>query len=140
MKYHSSCQRLGSHGTTGTLQAFPFETAPDGASACGFVSVRACACVIAGPYSSRNQEQSQEQRCQSSVFCLFFFRSCSYAVCCYCCVPVSQRKLLTSWQPRFNSSSRTSRSSLCEGYEQCFCVCVCAYYVFKSTTSRRGTL
>ena len=59
LKYHSSCQRLGSHGTTAALQAFPFVTATIGASACGFVSVRVCACVIVGSYSSRNQGQSQ---------------------------------------------------------------------------------
>ena len=43
-KYQSSCQRLGSHGTTAALQAFPFVTTMNGASACGFVSVRVCAC------------------------------------------------------------------------------------------------
>ena len=41
-KCHSSRQRLGCHGTTAALQAFPFVTATNGASSCGFVSVRAC--------------------------------------------------------------------------------------------------
>ena len=51
-----------------------------------------------------------------------FFR---YFVCCRCCVPVSHRKLLTLWQPRYNSSSRTSRSSFCDNYERAFlCACV----------------
>ena len=40
-------QRLGSHGTTAELQAFPFVTVANGASVCGFVSVRVCACVRA---------------------------------------------------------------------------------------------
>ena len=44
-KYHSSYQRLDSRGTTAALQAFPFVTATAGASACGFVCVRVCACV-----------------------------------------------------------------------------------------------
>ena len=43
LKYHSSCQRLGSHGTTAALQAFvPFVTATNGASAYTFVSTRVC--------------------------------------------------------------------------------------------------
>ena len=58
LKYDSSCQRLGSHGTTAAIQAFPFVTATNGASAGGFDSVRVWACVIVGSYSSRNQENS----------------------------------------------------------------------------------
>ena len=46
LKYQSSRQSLGSHGTTAALQAFPVVTATNGASACVFVSVRVCACVI----------------------------------------------------------------------------------------------
>ena len=45
LKPHSSRQRLGSHGTTAALQAFPFVTATSGASACGSVNVRVCARV-----------------------------------------------------------------------------------------------
>ena len=44
-------------------------------------------------------------------------------------VPVLHRKLLTLWQLRYSSSSRTSRSSFSDSYERRFCVCVCAYYV-----------
>ena len=44
-RHHSSRQRLSSHGTTAALQAFSFVAATKGASACGFVSVRVCACV-----------------------------------------------------------------------------------------------
>ena len=36
-------KRLDCHGTTAAHQAFPFVTATNGASPCGFVSVRACA-------------------------------------------------------------------------------------------------
>ena len=32
LKYHSSCQRLGSHGTIATTQVIPFATATNGAS------------------------------------------------------------------------------------------------------------
>ena len=56
LKYHSSCQRLGSQGTTAALQASV--TATNGASAFGFVSVHVGVCVITGSYSSRNQEHS----------------------------------------------------------------------------------
>ena len=93
------------------FKLFPFVTATDGASACGFVSVRVCACacecVIAASYGSKNQEhgQSQEQRCHSAFFAIFHF--CSAVCCCCCCrcccsVPVSHRKLLARWQPRYN--------------------------------------
>ena len=40
LNYHSSRERLGSHGTTAELHAFPFVTATNGAYACGFVNVR----------------------------------------------------------------------------------------------------
>ena len=87
-KYHSSRQRLGSHGTTAAPQAFPFVTATNGASARGFVSVCGCACVIVGSYnSSRSQEQSPEQGGCSAFFFLLFFvlavLSAAAAVCLY---------------------------------------------------------
>ena len=48
LKYHSSRQRLGSHGTISTFQAFPLVTAASGASAWVFVRVcvRVCHCRI----------------------------------------------------------------------------------------------
>ena len=57
LKYHNSCERLGNQGTTAAaLQAFPFVTATNGASKCGFMRVCACACVclsvIVASYSS----------------------------------------------------------------------------------------
>ena len=42
-KNHSNHRMLGSHGTTTALQAFPFVTATNSASAC--VRERACVCV-----------------------------------------------------------------------------------------------
>ena len=102
LKHHSSCQRLGSHGTTAPLPVFPFVTAANGASACGFLGVRMFAFVkVVGSYNSRNQEhrKSQEQRSHSACYTLFQFCFC-YAVCrccccCCCCVPVSRRNFLT---------------------------------------------
>ena len=40
----------------------------------------------------------------ASAFLFFIFALCYDTVCCYCCVPVSHRKLLTFWQPWHNSS------------------------------------
>ena len=45
LKHHSSCQRLGSHGTSAALQVFPVVTVTTCASSCGFESVRVCARV-----------------------------------------------------------------------------------------------
>ena len=47
LKYHtaSSYHRVGGQGTAAALQAFTFVIATNGASACGFVSVRVCAYV-----------------------------------------------------------------------------------------------
>ena len=44
LKHYSSCPRLGSHGTTTALEAFPFVMATKCGSACVFVSacVRMC--------------------------------------------------------------------------------------------------
>ena len=49
-----------------------------------------CVCVIVGSYSSRNQEQSQEQRCHSAFNALLLSGAAAAAVCL-----VSHRKLLT---------------------------------------------
>ena len=117
MKKHSNQQRLGSHGTTAALQAFPFVTATNGASACGFVSVRVFARVSSSAALSegiiRRQRkilqqkepgtQSQQHRCHSAFIAHVYF---CYAVRCGC-VPVSHRKLFTLWQPRNNSTSGT---------------------------------
>ena len=47
VEHHSSRQRLGSHGTTAALHAFPFVTATNGASS---VCVRGCHCRILQQY------------------------------------------------------------------------------------------
>ena len=96
-----------------------------------------CARVIAGSYSSRDQEQYQEQRCHSAFIARFRF---CCAVCC-CCAPVSHRKLLTLWQSRCNSS-RTPRYrySFRGSYERCFCVCVCAYQAGVPFCTQRGSI
>ena len=131
--------RPGSHGTTAALQAFPFVTATNGVSACVCMSVRAWACLsvrachpkILHQAGTRN---SIKNRGAIHLFLLFFhFDILLAAACCCCsCVPVSHRKRLTLWEPWYNSS-RTSRSSLCDSYERCFCVCECTYYVTLSS-------
>ena len=50
LKNHSSCQRLGSHGTIAALQAFSFVTATNGVGSRACV----CACVIVGSNGCRN--------------------------------------------------------------------------------------
>ena len=86
LKYHSSRQRLHSHGTTATLQPFPFVTATNGASAYGFVSMRVCARVVVGSYSSRNQERSMKNRgaiqlYNSLLVFIYYILSAAAAVC-----------------------------------------------------------
>ena len=83
-------------------------------------------------YSSRNQEHQSvaTREVQFQLFSFYF-----YCVCCLLCVPVSHRKLLTLWQPWYNSSL-TSRPSFCDSYERCFCVCVCSYVGVPSQTQR----
>ena len=122
MKCHSSCQRVGSHGTAATVQQpclklFPCDSHEP--RVCVWVPERACACVwvTVVSYSNKNQEQSQEQRCHSAFFCSFSLLLCR--------VPVPHRKLLTLWQSRYNSSSRTLRYSFCDSYERCVCLCLC---------------
>ena len=82
-------KRAGSQGTTAALHPClsRFVTATNGASACGFVSVRACVRVIVGLHSSTNQGHSlnQQQRCHSDFNSPCIFHFC-YSVCC--CVPV----------------------------------------------------
>ena len=96
-RYHSSRQRLGTHGTTAAPQAFPFVTATNSASAYGFVSVRACHCRI----RCRNQERSFKNiGAIQRVLMLSFIVALQSAVSC--CVPVSRSKFLTLWQPRYN--------------------------------------
>ena len=86
LKYHSSRQRLGSHGAKAVLQAFPLVTATNGASACGFASVSACACVcvfcsiLQQAVKTKNTADSLNERCNFS-FSLFLF-------CYICCLPL----------------------------------------------------
>ena len=129
--YHSSCQRRGSHGTTAALQDFPFVTATNGSSTCGFMSVRMFVCHCRTLQQNDPGTQSQEQSYHSAFFALLRF--CYDAVCC-CCALVSQLKLLTLWQPRYSSSSRTSRSSLVTAS-----VYVCTDYVGVPSSAQRGT-
>ena len=77
LKCHSSRQRIGSHGTTAALQTFPCMTATNGASACGFVSVRVC--VMVGSYSIRNQEPSLKN---IATIQRIFYCSSSFLLCC----------------------------------------------------------
>ena len=95
-----------------------FVTATYGVSACGFVSLHVCACVIAGSYSSRKHRNSLQNRGVVELLLVCHFRC---AVCC--CMPVSHSKLLMPWQPRYNSS-RASRSSFCDSYIRTVLLCV----------------
>ena len=84
LKYHNSCERLGNQGTTAAaLQAFPFVTATNGASKCGFMRVCACACVclsvIVASYSSRKQDHSFRNKGANNIFLFFFILA---TVCC----------------------------------------------------------
>ena len=84
------------------------------------------------PRQEQETQQSQEARCNSaSVFFFPLFFHCCHAVCCCCCVPVPHRRLLTFPQLWYNSS-RTTRSSFCDSYERCFCVCVCARTILNT--------
>ena len=85
----------------------------------------ACVCAILGS-SSRNQEQSQEERC-NFIFCLaFFVVLCAAAVHLYHTISFSRCG---------SNSNRTSRPSFCDSYKRCFCVCVCAYVCANLNTS-----
>ena len=102
-------------------------TATNGASACGSVSVRVCVrVVIVGSYSSRNREHSSLKNRGAIQLFSALFHLCNDC-CCYC-VPVSHRKLLTLWQPRYNGS-RTSRSSFRQLPMALVCVRVCVLCV-----------
>ena len=72
-KYHSSRHRLGSRGTTATLQVFPAMTATNGVSACGFREhACVCMCVIVLSYSSMNQEhRKQFAMLSAAAVCLY---------------------------------------------------------------------
>ena len=87
-----------SHGTTAALQGL-FLTGTTGASACVCVRVRVCACILQQyPGVYRNQEQSQEERCNFSFSSHFLF--------CYCLLlcTASHRVLLTLRQPSYIST------------------------------------
>ena len=62
----------GSHGTTAALQAFPFVTATNGASAFGFVSLRVCVCVIVGSYTKVGTTNSLKNTGATQHFFSFF--------------------------------------------------------------------
>ena len=95
--------------------------------------MRVCVWVSVGSYSSRNQEQSQEQRCLSVFIALF---RCCYAVFCWC-VPVSHCTLLTLWQAWY-SGSRAWRCSFFDCYERCFCGCSCVRILWACHPEHEG--
>ena len=92
---------------------------------CVCVRERACVCVFVfiGFYSSRNQEQSQEERSNSA-----FFLSCSFFLCCLLLFSTCVTPVL--WY----NSSRTSRYYFCDSYERCFCLYVCGRAILNTTS------
>ena len=88
LKYYNSCQRLrGNHGTTAALQAFPFVKPTNGASWCGFVSVRVCACDVVASHQREPGTVSRTEVPFSFFSLCFIFAiymvSDAAAVCLY---------------------------------------------------------
>ena len=89
-KYHSSRQRLGSHGATATLQAFSFVTATNDASACGFVGIGVYARVSLQDPTAVGARNSLKNRDAIQLLFLFFiFATLSAAalLLCACITP-----------------------------------------------------
>ena len=84
LKNHSSCQRLGSHGTTAAFQAFPFVAATNGASACGFLRVRVCACRSFWDPTTVGTRNSLKNRGVIQLLMLFFFVAMLSAAAAWC--------------------------------------------------------
>ena len=84
---------------------------------------------------TRNTAVSKKRGVIKLLLLSFIFVTLSHAAATAVCLYHTVKLLtLQLWQPRNNSSSRTSRYSFCDSYERRFCVCVCAYYLGASST------
>ena len=93
--------------------------------------------VVVGCYGRKNHSRSSVSRTEVPFSVCCSFSHFHHAV--YCCgEPASHRKLLTLWQRRHNSSSRTSKVFVLRQLQTVLLVCVRAYSLAVPTEHNDG--